>query len=57
VMAQYYDYGYDTNYICPGTEALFPHPDLHPMLNGPRGRGVSAAMPLPRWVVVPMVAN
>lgn len=57
VMVQYYDYGYDTNYICPGTEALFPHPQVHPIVDGPRGRGASAAFPLPFWRVVAMVGN
>ena len=58
VMVQYYDWGFDTNYICPGTEAFFAHPEEHPILNGPRGRtAAQAGTVLPLWHVVPMLSN
>ena len=58
VMVQYYDWGFDTNYICPGTEALFKHPQAHPLVSGPRGRTTShLGSQLHFWGVVPMLSN
>jgi len=58
VMVQYYDWGFDTNYICPGTEEFFKHPELHPILDGPRGRTTSqGGAQLPYWHVVPLISN
>lgn len=58
VMVQYYDWGFDTNYICPGSEALLAHPEIHPLNGGPRGRGsVLDGQLLPFWQVVPQVSN
>ncbi len=58
-MVQYYDYGFDTNYACPGGHplTLFPRPD--PLGRpGPSGRSLSpSGSPLPRWQVIPMVAG
>jgi len=60
VMVQYYDYGFDTNYICPGTEHLFPHPQPNPWngSNGPSGRTMEhLGSALRYWFVVPQVSN
>lgn len=58
VMVQYYDWGFDTNFICPGTEAFFRHPVAHPLVSGPRGRSMSyLGAQLSYWHVVPMVSN
>ncbi|MGE0602131.1 MAG: hypothetical protein AB7J35_16925 [Dehalococcoidia bacterium] len=57
-MVQYYDFGFDTNYICPGTEAIFKHPVPHPLISGPRGRTTSyLGSQLGYWHIIPMVAN
>lgn len=58
VMVQYYDYGFDTNYICPGSEGLMKHPVQVPMDGGPRGRTdeVQGAQ-LHYWHVIPNVSN
>jgi hypothetical protein len=58
VMVQYYDWGFDTNFICPGTESFFKHPEPHPPISGPRGRTTShLGAALYYWHVVPMVSN
>jgi hypothetical protein len=57
-MVQYYDWGFDTNFICPGTESFFKHPEPHPLLTGPRGRTTSyLGAALYYWHVLPMVTN
>ncbi|MEO8540991.1 MAG: hypothetical protein ABI577_14720 [bacterium] len=58
VMVQYYDWGFDTNYICPGTEKLIKHPEPLPLAGGPRGRtGSLDGLGLPYWHVLPLVSN
>ena len=58
VMVQYYDWGFDTNYICPGTQTLFPHPRAHPPGIGPNGRGNAlTGQVLKHWQVMPMLSN
>ncbi len=58
VMVQYYDWGFDTNYICPGSEVLFPHPESHELAGGPRGRTVEHfGSQLRHWFVVPLISN
>ena len=58
VMVQYYDWGFDTNYICPGTETLFTHPELQlSAAPGPWGRGNAVTQQLPFWRVLPFVTN
>jgi hypothetical protein len=58
-MSQYYDYGFDTNYRCPGGHPLgqFPLPDPFGRA-GPAGRSLSpAGAPLPHWRIVAMVTD
>ncbi len=58
VMVQYYDWGFDTNYICPGTEHIFPYPQPHPPSVGPQGRGNAVlGQQFQYWHVVPMLSN
>jgi hypothetical protein len=59
VMVQYYDYGFDTNYICPGTEHLFPQPQPNAWDgDGPPGRTIEhLGSQLRYWFVVPQVSN
>jgi len=58
VMTQYYDYGYDTNYICPGAERLMPMPVHYtPEIGPPRRSTAPDGAVLPHWQVVPLVAN
>lgn len=58
VMVQYYDWGFDTNHICPGTETLFKHPEPHPIISGPRGRTSShLGAQLRYWQALPMLSN
>jgi hypothetical protein len=58
VMVQYYDWGFDTNYICPGSETLMRHPESHPLNGGPRGRTTQhLGAALQHWFVVPFVSN
>jgi len=57
-MVQYYDWGFDTNYLCPGSESLIRHPEPHPIVSGPRGRTTEHfGEQLHFWRVVPMVSN
>ena len=58
VMVQYYDWGFDTNYICPGSERLFRHPEPQVYGPGPWGRGNALqGQALQHWHVLPMVSN
>lgn len=58
VMVQYYDWGFDTNYICPGSDGLLAHPEMHPLNGGPRGRTSSlGGRALPFWRAVPQLSN
>ncbi len=59
VMVQYYDYGFDTNYACPGghPESTLGQRDPHGR-PGPYSRSTDpAGRTLPRWQVIPMVGN
>ena len=58
VMVQYYDWGFDTNYICPGSENLMKHPEPLPIAGGPRGRTTEMeGQQLQYWHVLPNVSN
>jgi len=58
VMVQYYDLGYDTNYICPGSQLLFKHPEPYPVVIGPRGRTAQTqGKNLQYWQIIPLVSN
>ncbi|MCC7364641.1 MAG: hypothetical protein IT303_09730 [Dehalococcoidia bacterium] len=60
VLVQYYDYGFDTNYACPGGHpyAAFPLPDPQGR-EGPPGRALAAAAgpALAHWHAIPMLAG
>lgn len=58
-MVQYYDFGFDTNYVCPGGHpvSLFPLPDPFGR-TGPASRSLRMdGQPMAEWRVVPMVAG
>jgi hypothetical protein len=58
-LVQYYDFGFDTNYLCPAYRAakVFPADDPFGRL-GPVSRTRSpAGAALPYWQVIPMLAN
>jgi hypothetical protein len=58
VMVQYYDWGFDSYYICPGSQSLIKHPEPLPIEGGPRGRtSAMGGVALPYWHVLPLVAN
>ncbi|MBI2765958.1 MAG: hypothetical protein HYX53_08625 [Chloroflexi bacterium] len=58
-MVQYYDFGFDTNYMCPAGHPLSMFPIADPLGRvGPSGRSVApSGAQLPYWRALPMLSN
>jgi hypothetical protein len=56
---QYYDHGFDTNYLCPGGHSIAQYPPADPWGRiGPHSRSIAlTGVVLPHWWAIPLLAS